>query len=101
MPENVCYNCAQEMSRAFIFKNLCEKSDAILREWLYTDVTKASESNRPNIQIDRLDMKIDTKGTKTNSIHINDSTNMKSDNKLSISNNNKTKNESRNVEVRD
>lgn len=31
MPEQVCIQCAQELTRAFLFKKRCEKSEATLR----------------------------------------------------------------------
>lgn len=36
LPEQVCIKCAQEMNRAFLFRKLCEKSDATLRHYMQT-----------------------------------------------------------------
>lgn len=34
MPQEVCFQCAQEISRAFVFRKMCEKSDSTLRQWI-------------------------------------------------------------------
>lgn len=34
MPQEVCFQCAQEISRAFVFRKMCEKSDFTLRQWI-------------------------------------------------------------------
>lgn len=48
LPDQICTQCLQMVNRAYSFKQLCEKSDATLRQYIndmnYTAITVESDS---------------------------------------------------------
>lgn len=52
LPENICLNCCQQVNTAYLFRKLCERSDATLRECTAITSLNNEHNNIFKIQIE-------------------------------------------------
>ncbi|KAF5308773.1 hypothetical protein FQR65_LT06006 [Abscondita terminalis] len=75
LPEQVCLQCAQEVNRAFLFRRMCEKSDATLRHYVETCLPEPRVDVKDYLYKDEITRSTNQHHTVRNENGINDSGN--------------------------